>query len=33
LIRKPEGKRVFGRLRLRWEGMEADIIIVLIVNK
>jgi hypothetical protein len=33
LIRKPEGRRVIGRPRLRWEGIKVDVIIVLIVNK
>jgi hypothetical protein len=32
LIRKPEGKRIFGRPRLRWEGIMVDLIIVLIVR-
>lgn len=31
-IRKPEGKRILGRPRLRWEGIKVDIIIVLIVR-
>jgi hypothetical protein len=33
LIRKPQGKRVLGRPRLRLEGIKVHIIIVLIVNK
>lgn len=32
LIRKREGKRILGRPRLRWQGIEVDIIILLILN-
>jgi len=33
LIRKPQGKSVLGRPRLRLQSIKVDIIIVLIVNK
>jgi hypothetical protein len=31
-IKKPEGKRILGRPRLRWENIKVDIFIVLIVS-
>jgi hypothetical protein len=30
LIRKPEGRRLRGRPRLRWEDVKVDVFIVLI---